>query len=134
MSLASVDSVAIFVTRISSPPCSFSVPANSRSPGFFPTGSDSPVIDAWFTLLSPSTTTPSTGIASPGRTSTRSSTASSSIFTTTVCAPRLQSAVSGRNFISAVMAERLFSMAISCSVCESEKRKSSIAPSKAWFT
>jgi len=32
------------------------------------------------------------------------------------------------------MAERLFSMAISCKVFEREKRKRSIAPSKAWLT
>ncbi len=54
--------------------------------------------------------------------------------TSTVSAPRLQSAVSGRSFTSAEMAERLRSIAISCSACESEKRKSNIAPSKAWWT
>ncbi len=34
MSLASVDSVASLVTRMSRPPCSLSVPAKSGSPGF----------------------------------------------------------------------------------------------------
>ncbi len=75
--------------------------------------SDSPVMEAWLTLLTPSTTTPSTGMLSPGRTMTMSPTTSSAMPTSFVSAPRLQSAVSGRSFISAVMAERLRSMASS---------------------
>jgi len=44
------------------------------SPGFFITGNDSPVTIDSSTLELPSTTSPSTGITSPGRTDTRSPT------------------------------------------------------------
>ena len=50
----------------------------TSSPGCFSTGSDSPVIIDSSTALAPSTTTPSTGNLSPGRTSTMSPASTSS--------------------------------------------------------
>ena len=44
------------------------------------TGSDSPVIDAWFTIASPESTMPSSGITLPTRTETRSRTSVPSTF------------------------------------------------------
>ena len=46
----------------------FTVAAETMSPGALSTGMDSPVSAASFTAVSPSITTPSTGIFSPGRT------------------------------------------------------------------
>jgi hypothetical protein len=46
MMRASVESPAILVTRISSEPSLLIVPANTWSPGFLSTGTDSPVIGA----------------------------------------------------------------------------------------
>jgi len=60
------------VTSISSVPDSFSVPAKTWSPLVFSTGSDSPVMVAWFTTASPLRTVPSAAILSPGRTRMRS--------------------------------------------------------------
>ena len=47
------------------------------------TGSDSPVIDAWFTIASPESTMPSSGITLPTRTETRSPSLISEIGTST---------------------------------------------------
>ena len=46
-------------------PSSTTVPANTVMPSRFATGSGSPVIDDSFTVASPDTTTPSTGITLP---------------------------------------------------------------------
>ena len=67
---ASVVSAPTFVARASTRPVKFNVPLNSSLPLNFSTGMDSPVIGAWFTLLAPATTTPSTGTRSPGFTIT----------------------------------------------------------------
>ena len=64
---ASVVSRRSRVTRTSSAPRPLIVPANTSSPGALSTGSDSPVTGAWLTALWPATTSPSSGIFSPGR-------------------------------------------------------------------
>ena len=48
-----------------SAPSSSTVPAYTAEPGPFFTGTLSPVSDAWFTMASPSATTPSSGIMAP---------------------------------------------------------------------
>ena len=58
------------VTSTSSAPWPLIVPAKTSSPGARSTGNDSPVIGAWFTSDCPAVTTPSSGIFSPGATST----------------------------------------------------------------
>ena len=65
------DSVVSSPTRVASQrryPEVFAVAAETRSPGALSTGMLSPVSAASFTALMPSTTTPSTGMFSPGRT------------------------------------------------------------------
>ena len=61
--------------RITSVPVPLIVPPVTRAPGSFSTGMGSPVTIDSSTELRPSTTTPSTGIFSPGRTRSRSPTA-----------------------------------------------------------
>ena len=70
MMRASVESPRSRVTRTSSAPRPLIVPANTSSPVRFSAGSDSPVTGAWLTWLSPAATTPSSGIFSPGLTTT----------------------------------------------------------------
>ena len=62
-------SCAARVTRTRSAPVPLRVPANTSSPAVLATGNGSPVIEAWSTSLVPSTTSPSTPMRSPGRTS-----------------------------------------------------------------
>jgi hypothetical protein len=54
------------------PPVPFTVPPVTRLPAIFSTGIGSPVTMDSSTALAPSSTTPSTGIFSPGRTRSRS--------------------------------------------------------------
>ena len=68
----SVVSSPTLAVRISRTPSSFIVPAKTSLPLSLGTGIDSPVIGAWLTEAWPVTTSPSTGMASPERTSTRS--------------------------------------------------------------
>ena len=65
-------SSAAAVARKTRLPVRFRVPAKSRSPGFFSIGMDSPVRLDSSTAEAPSSTTPSVGIDSPGRTRIRS--------------------------------------------------------------
>ena len=58
--------------RITRPPVPLTVPPITRSPGPFSTGIGSPLIIDSSTALAPSTTMPSTGTFSPGRTRSRS--------------------------------------------------------------
>ena len=58
--------------RITKPPVPFTVPPVTRSPALFSTGMGSPVTIDSSTELVPSSTLPSTGIFSPGRTRRRS--------------------------------------------------------------
>ncbi len=67
-----VVSPPVFSTRTWSAPSMFMLPAATSSPTLFCTGRASPVSKASSTLLPPSTTLPSAGTASPGRTRTTS--------------------------------------------------------------
>ena len=71
------------------------VAAETVSPGPLSTGTDSPVRAASLTALSPSKITPSTGMASPGRTAKVSPTATSPMGTVTSCPSRTKTAVWG---------------------------------------
>ena len=84
-----VRSPAARVVAIKSAPSPLTVPANTSSPGALSTGTDSPVIGAWFTAELPARTTPSTGIRSAGRTTTVSPAATCSTGTSTTCSPRM---------------------------------------------
>ena len=64
----SVVSLLVRVVRTSRAPSLFSVPPYTLSSTLLSCGSGSPVIVASSTALRPSTTTPSKGIISPGRT------------------------------------------------------------------
>lgn len=72
------------VTRIRRAPSPLTVPPITSAPGRLGTGTDSPVIMASFTELSPSTTSPSDGTCSPGRTRTRSPTAKAEVGTSSI--------------------------------------------------
>ena len=69
---ASMVSEPILSARMTSEPVPFTVPPISRSPDCFATGMDSPVTIDSSTALPPSSTVPSTGTPSPGRTRSRS--------------------------------------------------------------
>lgn len=71
------------------------VPANTGSPDSLATGIDSPVIGAWFTVLDPDTTWPSSAIRAPGFTNTTSPNATSPVATVTQASLRRTVAVSG---------------------------------------
>ncbi len=84
--------------RITKPPVPFTVPPVTRAPSVFSTGSDSPVTIDSSTALAPSSTTPSTGIASPGRTRSRSpgTIASSGTSSSVVPSPRRRAVFGAR--------------------------------------
>src|SRR3990172_5030930 len=82
-----------FVASNRSIPVLFIVAPIIWSPVFFSTGIDSPVIIDSSTAGEPSRTTPSTGIFSPGRTTTRSPTTTSSTGTSISLPPRTIRAV-----------------------------------------
>jgi len=87
------------------------VPAKTEEPTATSTGMDSPVMGDWSTLELPWTTTPSAGILSPGRTTTRSPTRRASMGTRTHSPPRRTRAAVGRSAMRAVMALRVRPMA-----------------------
>ena len=102
----------ILLSAVSSPTLSarhlrypevFIVAALTAEPGALSTGTDSPVSADSFTALSPSSTTPSTGMLSPGRTTNTSPTRTSSMSASTSSPPRSSLARLGASFI------RLFS-------------------------
>ena len=109
--------------RITNPPVPFTVAPMTRSPGFFSTGIGSPLTIASSTALLPSSTTPSTGTFSPGRTRRRSPgfTASSD---TSSSAPssRTRRAVFGAKPRSNRMAAPVRPRARSSSTCPSRTR------------
>ena len=76
------------------------VPAYTSSPAPFATGTLSPVIAAWSTDEPPATTTPSSGMISPGLTITVSPTPTSSTPTVTSAPSRLTLAVCGARWRS----------------------------------
>ena len=70
MILDSVVSDAGRVERNSMVPSSLIVPAKTSEPDPLAMEADSPVMGAWFTEVAPRVITPSSGIRSPGRTTT----------------------------------------------------------------
>ena len=78
MMVASAVSLPTLVAVNRKLPVLFSVPPMTSSPTCFSTGIDSPVIIDSSTALDPAMTFPSTGIFSPGRTTTTSLTSTSS--------------------------------------------------------
>ena len=76
---ASTVSLPTCAARMINEPRWLIVPANTLSPFFFSTGTGSPLIILSSTYESPSESWPSTGICSPGRTTTKSPTWSFSI-------------------------------------------------------
>ena len=72
--------------------------ALTLSPSPLSTGTDSPVSADSLTALVPSTTTPSTGMFSPGRTTNRSPTCTCSTGTSVSCPSRQSTAVLGASF------------------------------------
>ncbi len=78
-------SAARWVTSRIKRPLPLTVPLKTSSPTSFQTGMLSPVTGAWLMSLSPSMTSPSIGIRSPGRTKIRSPTANSSTGTRVSC-------------------------------------------------
>ena len=104
MICASAVSRPTFVASNLSRPSLLSVAPITGSPGFFSTGSDSPVSIDSSTAERPSTTTPSTGIFSPGRTSTTSPTRTSSTGISSSVPSRTTRAVLARRPISFLIA------------------------------
>ena len=92
------------VTRTRSAPSPLSVPPTAGSPGPLSTGFDSPVIMASLTLLRPSTTSPSMGTFSPGRTSKRSPTCTSEVGTSFTPPSTMRLAVGGISLTSSCSA------------------------------
>ena len=115
------DRVVSSPTRVASQrrkPDWFTVAALTRSPAVLSTGMLSPVRAASFTELSPLSTTPSTGMLSPGRTTNTSPRATSEIGTLCSLPPRSTTAVWGARRISD----------LSASVVRPFERASSILP------
>ena len=104
---ASVVSPEVRVARTSIAPCWVKVPANTLSPVSLLTGTDSPVRLLWSTSEPPESTIPSTGIASPGLTTTRSPTWTASASTSISRPPRRTSARAGRSLSNAWRARRV---------------------------
>ena len=83
------------VASMSIAPSTLRVPPMTRSPGPFSTGSDSPVTIDSSTDARPARTLPSTGIASPGLTRSRSPTATSARGTSRSTPSRTRRAIRG---------------------------------------
>ena len=101
---ASSVSAPTFSARITKPPVPFTVAPTTRSPGCLWTGTDSPVTIDSSTSLAPDTTTPSTGMLSPGRTRRRSPTCTCASGTSS-SAPSGADAPRGRRRQTAATAE-----------------------------
>jgi len=97
-------SAPIFVARNLNVPVLLIVAPTTVEPISFFTGRLSPVSMLSSTLDSPSTTTPSTGILSPGRIITMSSRSTSEVGTSTGCPSRMTVAWGGARFIRAWIA------------------------------
>jgi hypothetical protein len=109
--------------RITSAPVPFTVPPMTRSPAPFSTGMDSPVTMDSSTALRPSSTAPSTGTPSPGRTRNRSPTCTSaSVISSSSPFSLRRRAVLGARFSSARMAPPVCSRARNSSTCPSSTR------------
>ena len=101
---ASVESAPTRRARTVTAPVVFWVPPVTASPWAFTTGSVSPVSMDSSTSVAPSVTTPSTGIFSPGRTSTVSPATTWARGTSRSSPPRTTRAVGGVRFMSDSMA------------------------------
>ena len=101
---ANVESAPTRRARTVTEPVVFWVPPVTASPTAFTTGSVSPVSMDSSTSVAPSTTTPSTGIFSPGRTSTVSPATTWARGTSRSSPPRTTRAVGGVRFMSDSMA------------------------------
>ena len=101
----SIVSRPTFSARMTKLPLPLSVPPITRSPTALATGIDSPVTIDSSTGERPSSTTPSTGIFSPGRTRRRSpATTASSGTSSSLPSARTRRALAGARFIRARMA------------------------------
>ena len=92
------------VARMTNVPVVLSVAPMTSSPGPLPAGIGSPVSSASSTADDPSTTRPSTGTLSPGRTRSRSPTTTESSGTSSSSSPRTMRAETGRSAASRRMA------------------------------
>jgi hypothetical protein len=97
-------SAPTFVARKRNEPSLLSVAPTTVSPGFFSTGIGSPVSIDSSTAEAPSSTVPSTGTFSPGRTMTMSPTTTCSTGTSISSPPRVTRAVLAASPMSARMA------------------------------
>jgi len=101
------------VARIVRRPSWFTVAPMTSCPGLFSTGMDSPVAMDSSTALSPSITTPSVGIFSPGRTTIMSPTWTASIGTSTSAPSRRTRAVFAPSSTSLRIAREARPLAVS---------------------
>ena len=133
---ASLTICMILERRVSSPtlaashlraPWRLIVPCETFSPTLFSTGMLSPVSADSFTELNPSTTLPSAGIVSPGRTMNTSPTFISSTGTLTSFPSLITVAFLGDSFTSASRASVVFPLAFASSSFPTEIRVSTIA-------
>ena len=127
---AKVVSWAGLVFSISSAPSPLTVPANTSAPGDLATGTLSPVMGAWLTLLSPARTRPSSGTRSPGWTTNTAPTATSSgaVSTSRPSAPFTRT-VGGARSIRAAMARRARPALQLSSASERANRNETVAAS-----
>ena len=91
----------------------FTQPETTSLPSFTPTGTGSPVTAEVSIRLSPLTTTPSSGILSPGRTSIMSPISISSGSSSITLSPSIYLTTSGRISTASIICLRLFPTAIS---------------------
>ena len=97
-------SAPTLVARTRSVPFLLMVAPVTGDPGALDTGRLSPVTTDSSTSLRPSSTTPSTAILSPGRTSSRSPATTSAVVTSTASPSRMTVALGGARSSSARMA------------------------------
>ena len=127
---ATTDSSGALVTRTSSAPVPFMVPAYTAQPGCLATGIDSPVTEDWSISDAPSTTTPSPATRSPGRTRMRSPTVNwAASITVSAASPATRVARSGARSRRAVTESRVRLVATASSAPDVAKMTISRAPS-----
>ena len=108
----STDSAPTAVTSITTRPSPFTLPPVTRDPTCLGTGSDSPVSMDSSTWVLPSSTRPSAGKRSPGRTDKRSRTINSATGTSSSPKTPITCARSGRKACSARMAAVVCTLAL----------------------
>ncbi len=121
------------LTRSCSSACWLMLPAQTLSPGALSTGTLSPVMGAWFTLLWPAMTSPSSGMRAPGATRTRAPVGTSAVGTVRLwplgCST---SVVSGARRSRLRMARRARSMARSSMRSAAAYKAMTMAASGHW--